>query len=1022
LRFFGRGEQNRLMLRRNARRIFFCRIFTAFFLWPGGIWLGLAAAPNYFTRTWQVENGLPQNKVTAVTQTHDGYLWLGTYGGLARFDGVQFKVFDDNNTPALHGSRVTSLFEAADGTLWIGDESGRVTQYKNGRFEAVEFHPDWSGGKIYDIASDETGDIWVLNESGLLARVRDGLVLTPETGTASKLVDMARSANGTIWVARDGRVSVLEKGHLRPLELNGAGVQNTYVMGIGASRDGGLWMAVDGRIRKWKDEKWLEDLGPTPWEPSPVTRWVETRQGVLFAGTADRGLYLFFLNQNEKPLHFDHAGGFPSDWVISLWEDREGNVWSGTGTGLVLVRPNNVETISPPDQWKGRAVLSVCPGQNGALWIGTEGAGVYRFQNGVWKNFNTAEGIHNPYVWSLAEDPQGRLWVGTWGGGLFVQKDELFDFAPGMTNLTPPMPAILFAHNGLWIGTTAGLLRYENDKATWFNKKNGQTFGDVRTIAESNEGELWFGMAGNGLARLENQDVRLFKKSDGVSSDFIECLHFSDDGTLWIGTFGGGLNRYKDGHFSVINRNAGLPNNAIGDIEADGRGYFWISSYGGIIRVSEAELNRCADGEIKEMNCLTFGMNDGLPTLECSEGLQPAGCKTPDGHLWFPTSKGLVSIDPANVRFNRLPPPVVIEEMRVDDQPFAIEALGDAPFKIPPGRHRFDFQYTGLSFIAPEKVRFKYRLNGFDNDWVDAGTKRLAIYNSLAPGEYSFQVTACNNDGVWSETGASVAFRVLPFFWQTSWFRVLVLAALVAASGGLVWIDTRRRMRRKLERIERQRDIEHERARIAQDIHDDLGANLTRITMLSESARSELGSSTQTLNELNQIYDTARELTHSMDEIVWAVNPKHDTLESLTGYLEKFAQDLLATAGIRCRLDMPDQFPEWRLTAEIRHNVFLAFKEALHNVVRHASAAEVSIFLKLDKLAFELTVADDGRGFSREFGGTKVADTSDRISSGDGLENMNRRLHEIGGVCEIQTGLGQGTKVHFIVPLKVVEA
>jgi signal transduction histidine kinase len=411
-----------------------------------------------------------------------------------------------------------------------------------------------------------------------------------------------------------------------------------------------------------------------------------------------------------------------------------------------------------------------------------------------------------------------------------------------------------------------------------------------------------------------------------------------------------------------------------------------------------------------------------LPTLECSEGLQPAGCKTPDGRLWFPTSKGLVSIDPTNVRLNPLPPPVVIEEMQVDDKPFANEVPGGVPFKVSPGRHRFEFQYTGLSFIAPEKVRFKYRLKGFENDWVDAGTKRLAVYNYIAPGEYSFQVIACNNDGVWSEAGASLTFSVLPFFWQTSWFRVLALAALIMVSGGLVWIDTRRRMRHKLERIERQRDIEHERARIAQDIHDDLGANLTRITMLSESARSEPGNSTQTLGELDQIYDTARELTHSMDEIVWAVNPKHDTLESLTGYLEKFAQDLLATAGIRCRLDMPVQFPEWRLTAEIRHNVFLAFKEALHNVVRHAAAAEVCIFLKLDKSAFELTVADDGRGFSREFAGTKAADTSGRISSGNGLENMNRRLRDIGGVCEIQTGLGRGTKVNFTVPLKAVAA
>jgi ligand-binding sensor domain-containing protein/signal transduction histidine kinase len=1020
LRFSGRGEQNWVMSLRSARKRFACKIFPVFFLFFGGIFAGLAAGtPNYFIRTWQVEDGLPQNKVTAVLQTPDGYLWLGTYDGLARFDGVRFTIFDENNTPELRSSRVTSLFEAADGALWIGDESGQVTQYKNGKFLAVPFHPKWSGGKIYDITADEAGDVWLLNEAGELARVRDGLVLSPEAGTVAKVIGLARSPDGKIWVARDGRVSVLEHGQLHAVEFNET---TGYVQGIGASRDGGLWVASDGQIRKWKDGQWVQDLGDAPWGQSIITRLTETKSGVLAAGTANLGLYLIFPEASKNFLHFDRAGGFPSDWVISLWEDREGNMWSGTGAGLVMMRPNNVETISPPDQWKGRAVLAVCPGQNGTLWIGTEGAGLYRFQNGAWTNFNFAQGIRNPYVWSLAENQNGQLFAGTWGGGLFVQNGDAFHFAPGMENITPPMPALLSARGGLWIGTTTGLLRYENEKTIWFSRNNGQFLSDdVRAIAEDKQGAVWFGTAGNGLACLQNGKIRRFTKTDGLSSDFIECLRFDDDGTLWIGTFGGGLNRFKHGHFSVINRKQGLPNNVIGDIEPDGRGFFWMSSYGGIVRVSEAELNRCADGQIKEVHCLTYGMDDGLPTLECSEGLQPAGCKTADGRLWFPTGKGLVSVDPTNVKTNSLPPPVIIEEMRVDDKPFAKETSAAAPLKIPPGRHRFDFQYTGLSFVAPEKVRFKCRLNGFENDWLDEGTKRLASYNYVPPGNYSFQVIACNNDGVWNDKGAKIDFKVLPFFWQTSWFRVSALMVLIAASGGLVWFDTRRRMRLKLERIEHQRDIEHERARIAQDIHDDLGAHLTRITMLSESARGELDGSTQTAGDLNQIYDTARELTRSMDEIVWAVNPKHDTLESLASYLEKFAQDLLATAGIRCRLDMPVQFPEWRLTAEVRHNVFLAFKEALHNVVRHAAATEVRIFLTLKKSAFELTVADDGRGFMRDEG-KKTADGADRFSSGNGLENMKRRLREIGGSCEIQTAPGQGTKAVFTVPLKTVAA
>ncbi len=985
------------------------------FLPPAG------AAPNYLIRSWQSEAGLPQNKVTAVVQTRDGYLWVGTYSGLARFDGVQFTVFDENNTPAMRSSRVTSLFEAADGTLWIGDESGLVTQYKNGIFQAVPFRAAWSGGKIYDIASDEAGDIWLLNESGQLARVRDGLVLTPEAGTASKLVDMTRSPNGTIWVARDGRVSALEHGQLRPLDLNGMATNNTYVMGIGASRDGGLWVASDGRIRKWKEGEWTQDLGEAPWLLTALTRLMETRDGILLAGTSEHGLYLIFPGSAARSLHLDHASSFPSDWVISLGEDREGSLWVGTGGGLVILRPSNIQTISAPDQWQSRAVLSVCPGRGGALWIGTEGAGLYRFQNGTWTNYNSPQGIRNPYIWSLAEDPPGQVWVGTWGGGLFTPSDDRFEFAPGMENVTLPMPALLCAREGgLWIGTAKGLLRYQEGKLTWYVENNGQVLRDVRTVTEDNQGAVWFGMAGGGLACLENKSIRQFRKEDGLSSDFIECLHFNGEGVLWIGTFGGGLCRFKDGRFAVINREQGLPNGVIGDIEEDGRGYFWMSSHGGIIRASQAELNACADGKTNVVHCLTYGINDGLPTLACSEGLQPAGCRTADGRLWFPTSKGLVAVDPQNVQSNPLPPPVVLEEIRVDDRPVTLPTNA-LPLQIPPGRHRIEFQYTGLSFMAPEKVRFKYRLTGLDADWVDAGAKRTVYFNYIPPGSYSFRVTACNNDGVWNEQGAEIAIAVLPYFWQTWWFRALALALTIAASGGLVWFIVRRRMRRKLERLEQQRAVEHERARIAHDIHDDLGAHLTRITMLSESASAELDNPAEAAAGLNQIYETARELTRSMDEIVWAVSPRHDTLESLANYLEKFAQDLLATAGIRCRLDMPLQFPEWRLTSEVRHNLFLAFKEALHNVVKHADASEVQVHLTPKTTSFELVVEDNGRGFAPETRSRPAVDPG-RFASGNGLENMTRRLAEIHGRCDIRSAPGQGTKVVFTVPFKIVTA
>jgi signal transduction histidine kinase len=829
---------------------------------------------------------------------------------------------------------------------------------------------------------------------------------------------MTRSTGGKIWVSRDGRISALEHGQLRPLEFNEAAT-NTYVLGIGASGDGGLWVASDERIRKWKDGKWVADLGSTPWGGNVVTRWIETEKGVLAVGTVDLGLYLMLPSPTGKVLHFDHAGDFPSDWVSALCEDAEGSLWAGTGNGgMVMLRPSPIETITPPDHWQRRAVLSVYPDSEDGLWIGTEGAGLYHYQEGEWTNFGSGQGIRNAYVWSLTEDQAGRLWAGTWGGGLFRQDGDHFEFAPGMENITLPMPALLRGRaDVLWIGTADGLLRYQAGRLTWFKESQGGPLRDVRTAAEDGHGAVWFGMAGGGLACLNDNRIQRFRTSDGLSSEFIECLHFDQDGVLWIGTFGGGLNRYKDGRFAVINRKEGLPNGVIGHIEEDSRGFFWMSTHAGIIRVRQAELNRCADGKTNEVHCQVYGINDGLPTIECSEGLQPAGCQTADGRLWFPTSKGLVAVNPRAVPVNRLPPPVIIETMRVDGQPLAGAGTLSSSLTVPAGRHRFEFQYTGLSFVDPEKVQFQYRLEGLENDWMDAGPRRTVNYNYIPPGSYTFRVTACNNDGVWSERGAGISFVVLPLFWQTVWFRILAGVILVVASGGLVWFDTRRRMRRRLERLERQRAIERERARIAKDIHDDLGASLTRITMLSESARSEQNVPNAVASNLNRIYGIAGELTRAMDEIVWAVNPHHDTLDSLASYLSRFAQEFLAPAGIRCRLDVPMQLPAWPVTAEVRHNLFLAFKEALHNVVKHSSASEVHVSLALRSPGIILAIEDDGRGFA-------VPELNEgappkKGAPGDGLLNMKKRLAEIGGHCEIQSAPGQGTKIQLLLPAKI---
>jgi signal transduction histidine kinase/ligand-binding sensor domain-containing protein len=988
-------------------------------------------SPQYFQHLWQTEEGLPQNAITAIVQTRDGYLWLGTYGGLVRFDGVRFARFDSSTTPELRSSRITSLYEDLEGTLWIGNETGELTRYKNGSFEAFGAENRGKAKKVFAMASDESNDLWVLDEDGLLKRARDGTTLSPAIGAAPGQMSFAVDANRHIWVAREGKLSTVEGGRLRAMEFPGDAT-NSYVQGICSSRDGGLWVASDGRLRKWKQEAWTQDLGAAPWGFAGLTQFAETSEGYLAGGTVDSGLHLVV--PGDGILQFNRTNGFlPQNWVRCMCEDREGNLWIGAGSGgLVVLRQAKVLLANPPDHWQGRAVLSVFAKTESDIWVGTEGAGAYHLKEGHWDQFTEPAGISNLYVWAVEADAYGKVWAGTWGGGIYLQSGDRFEPVPGLEKFRSPMPAIFHGSNHVtWIGSDEGLIRYEQGKIVSYGEREGLELPHVRTVAQGADGTIWFGMFGGGLGHLEQGKLRQFRRKDGLASDFVQCLKIEPAGTIWIGTAGGGLCRLKNNRFAGISKAHGLADDLICDIEEDLQGFFWMSSHGGIMRVSKSELNAAADGSTNRLNCLTYGKGEGMPTLECSGGLQPAGCQTPDGKIWFPTSKGLVGVDPKDVKRNLLAPPVIIEEFRVDDKAKLPETTAtggkgqpktasraDLRFEVPPGRHRFDFNFTGLSFTVPEKVRFKYRLTPLDSDWQDGSTKRSVTYNYLPPGDYTFRVIACNNDEVWNETGAVASVRVLPWFWQTLWFRVGTALLAATALSALVLVVTRQRMKRKLERVERHRAIERERTRIAKDIHDDLGASLTRITMLSQSARSEVGPS-EAATDLDRIYDTARELTKAMDEIVWAVNPKHDTLDSLATYLGRFAQGFLASAHIGCRLDVPMRLPAWPVTSEIRHNLFLAFKEALNNAVKHSGTTEAHISLNIENSGFSLCVEDKGCGFSD--GETVSASKErDRASSGNGLINMRQRLAEIGGACKIESSPGQGTTVLFIVPVKIV--
>ena len=970
---------------------------------------------------WQLEEG-GQNPVTAIVQSRQGYLWLGTYHGLVRFDGVRSEVFDSGNTPGLQNGSITSLFESEDGVLWIGHETGQLTRMTGGGFEPVKLSRAWRGGAVEAITADQNQDLWLLNDSGQLLRVRDGKTLAvPGGASPSRKAILARDRSGKPWVVCGGQVLTLEKGDLVTCHLQEGDGQ--YYERVLPSHDGGLWVLGNRRLRKWEHGRWTTELTGCPETPGAVSVLTETRAGAVLAGTLHDGLFL--CKPGGESMHFSRTNGLSHDWVRSLCEDREGNVWVGTAAGLDGLRARKVQMLSAPDGFEGCGVLSFWVGGQDSAWVGTEGAGLYRYHNGQWSNYGEAHGLSNLFVWSVLETRDQELYVGTWGGGLSARRGDRFETPPELKGITAPVVSLYQDRHGeLWIGTTIGLYRYEPGKPAWFAGKDRLAFPDVRAITEAPDGAIWFGMSGGGLGCLRGDTLQQFRKRDGLGSDFVICLNADADGTLWAGTSDNGLMLVHNGQFATINSKQGLPSPVVSQLIDDGRGHLWLGSHAGILRATKTDLRRCAEGETSSVQWLGYGKAEGLASPTCAGGFQPGAAQGEDGRIWFPTPKGLAIVDPSAVTTNHWVPPVVIEQMLADGKDVDLKPIrgpepnGRAPgILIPAGRQRFELRYTGLSFSSPDKVRFRYRLLGLEDQWTEAGTRRLAEYSYLRPGSYRFEVVACNNDGLWNEHGAAVAFTVLPFFWQTWWFETSSGTSAAAAAGlGIFWAS-RRRVRRKLEQVERQRALERERARIARDIHDDLGASLTRITMLSQTVRGELNGQVQAAADVDQIYHTARELTRAMDEIVWAVNPKHDTLDSLVTYLGRFAQHFLSSAGIRCRLDVPVYLPSRSLTAEVRHNVFLAFKEALHNVVKHAAATEVRISLVVEQDGFVLGVADNGHGF--DSAGPPALEGADglepRLAGGNGLLNMRKRLEEVGGQCLWDTALGEGARIKFVV-------
>jgi ligand-binding sensor domain-containing protein/signal transduction histidine kinase len=964
----------------------------------------------FIVDAWGTEQGLPGSAVICLIQTRHGYLWLGTQHGLVRFDGTRFTVFDEENTPGLNNDEIVYLFEDSRTNLWIGTGAGNVALEEDGRIKNLTIGRSGHEGRLVSACEDSTGAVWLYTADAHLARYQNGKVDVwnfnfPPPANGRMIV---AEKSGALWIGEDWGLFSFRPSNVSPpafaIEQQPPVQRLDYIL---ASQRGGTWRFMDGRVQKWGPTQLEKDFGPYPWTNRVVTCACEDKNGNVIVGT--RGAGVFWYEPDGKYHQISTAEGLSSPYVLCLCMNHDGNLWVGTdGGGLDRVKQKIFD--SPPGLGS-RNAQSLAEDKNGGLWVafGAVGAaywntnGIQEYRVGVLQD-----------AWTILADHQGNIWAGTWDQGLFQFETNHFQFVAGAEVLGPHI-LVLFEDGAgqLWVGTLNGLGRRDGHGWKLYTTRDGLPGNAVSAIAEDAAGSLWIGTQDSGLACFKDGKFVSYQASnDGLPGNDISCLYVDRNGDLWVGTSGHGPARFHQGKWTRYSTRDGLVSNCISYIIEDDQGNLWIGSNLGLMRIPKEALDDSSSGPMDFSVCRIYGKADGPPTRECSGGSQPAACRTHDGRLWFPTTKGVACVNPSDIKPNLQPPQVVIESVQVNNAP-KTNRLGSpspASVTIPPGHNQLEIDYTALNFSAPTAVRFKYRLEGHDSGWTEAGTARSAHYSELPPGNYRFQVKACNEDGVWNETGCVLAVAVQPQFWQTWWFRAAVILGFLGLVAAVVRYLSTQKLHRQLQTLKQREALEKERSRIARDLHDQLGANLTQVALLGDMVETDKNSPTEVASHAEQISQTARETTHALDEIVWAVNPSNDTLDGLITYACKYAQEYLALAGVRYRAEVPAQLPAVTIPPEVRHNVFLAFKEAVNNVVKHAQASEVWVRLHLPPNRFILEIEDNGRGLSG----------ADSAKNHNGLQNMRKRMEDIRGGFEISVAKEKGTIVRLTVPISIL--
>jgi ligand-binding sensor domain-containing protein/signal transduction histidine kinase len=945
---------------------------------------------------------------------------------LLRFDGVKFTEIRLTSSKTNVPVRITALCEDSGGVLWIGtqqnglfrlDDNGRACERK-GR----ELLDD----NITSLAADTEGRVWIGTRSGLNRwDGRSFAAFKSKEGLADEYVTglhVARS--GAVWITTRSGMYQYKEGGILPYEFQTES-QGRRPEFIGAYEDrrGNLWAFGDTYLINLAEGKRFNYFRGADAASVRIWSLCEGRDGRLWIGTSGRGLFCFGENRFQpvilSELHW------PND-VRAICEDREENLWLGTSAGtLVQLKPRSVEVLKADQGLPAGAATSLALDANGRVYVALEAGGLFIGEEGRFERFGGSKGLDaQNLITSLGGAADETLWVATLGNGVHglrqgrgVQLSTLNGLSDDFTLSVCTTP-----DGAVWMGTRSGTLhRWAQGSMTSFGSAQGLPGSGITVVVPARAGGLWLGTEDGEIVRQQDGKFTVMHEFTPFSGRSILTLHEDTRGRLWMGMSGAGLACQKGQRIVVWTMQEGLPDNVVYGVLEDFEGDVWLATASGISRLGRESI-QAVPANSTALRCETM-FESRRPFESVGNFGGPRALRSSVGQLWFATPEGLLTVyKTGGGKVKAASLPVHIDEIRVNGKELPwgsarLPAVTKAAARLQlADLHSLEFQFTALSFIAPEKLIFRHKLDGFDQDWVTDGTERRVRYGRLPDGAYQFRVAASQPGEAWHEASAPFAFSVPTLFWHTPAAIGLYILAAVGGVAGTVRLVSHRRLRRRLARLEQQQALERERMRIAQDMHDDIGSKLTKLSFLSELVKVESEKGRPVGEQIESIANTSRDLLQTLDEIVWAVNPRNDSLEHLAAYLSHYAVEYFQNTSVQCEMRLPRDIPHHPLSAEARHNLFLSFEEALNNVLKHSRASRVGVDMTIGPKAFEIAITDNGCGYETS---TMAAELRALVGGrgGNGLVNMRQRLAVVGGQCLCQSERGGGATVRLRIPI-----